>query len=64
MECLNKNCGLIVGKGKLDELYNALQIIKANSKKEYSSSCRDRAIKYYDKNNSFMEYINLYKRVL
>ncbi len=64
VESLNRDCGLIVEKGNLIELNNAIQIIKTNKKVKYSNDCRNRAVSDLNKNKNFMSYIELYNHVL
>ena len=63
-ECIDENSGLVVEKGNLNKLYEAIVTIKENSKEKYTLSCRNRAEKYFDKNDRFKEYLDLYKTQL
>lgn len=57
-EIIDSNCGVVVKKGRVDLLYKAANMIKSNP-----YDCRKRALKY-DQNERFMEYIDLYKKIL
>lgn len=63
-ETVDSLTGIVVEKGNLDELYFAIQKIKKKGKIFYESNCRARAEIYFDKNNCFKKYIELYKGLL
>lgn len=63
-ELVTPDTGFIVEKGDFDGLLNALNEIKSKGKKFYSEKCRDRAVKIYDKNLRFREYIELYSSLI
>ena len=59
VEAITDETGWIVQKGDID---SAVQIIKSSGCKTsaISEACRMRAIKYFDKNRSFDNYVSLY----
>lgn len=57
-EIVNDECGAVVEKGDIDSLYN--EATQINSSRE---TCRKRALRY-DKNERFLEYINLYQTIM
>lgn len=61
---LNPETGLIVEKGDIQGLLDALQIIKIKGKKSFSPACRALAIKLYDKSDRHRDYLNLYDAIL
>ena len=61
VESINKNCGYVVEKGDKKELLIRINEIKKKTKANYSSHCRNNAIKLYDKEDRFNDYIELYK---
>lgn len=63
-ESVDKNTGIVVEKGDLQGLVNAIKIIKEKGKQSYSKACRDRVEKFYNKNDRFLDYINLYELML
>lgn len=63
-EALDENTGIVVPQGNLTELINAIKKITSVSKTVYSNKCRERAVKFYNKDSCFKEYINLYKEIL
>lgn len=57
-EILDEQCGIVVEKGDIGGLISAIdRIIEKKSIKP--SKCRERAIKYYDMNDRFEEYVTL-----
>jgi len=63
-ECLDDGSGLVVKRGNLIELMDAITTVRKNGKAFYSDQCRNRAIEYFDKNARFAEYLTLYERYL
>jgi len=63
-ESITKNTGLIVDKGDLKGLINAIKHIKNNSNDFSSENCRDNVVCNYNKNERYMEYFKLYKKLL
>ena len=59
-ECIDENCGLVVEKENIDEVYDAIQKVQKDGKAKYSEYCIEMAKKYFDKEDRFMEYIKLY----
>ena len=63
-EAIDSQTGIVVTKGDLNGLIMAINKIKQNGKSYYSEACRERAEKYYDKNERFLEYMVLYNKIL
>jgi len=63
-EAISTETGLIVEKGDIQGLSNAVKIINEKGKRSFSIACRERAEKLYDKRERYQEYINLYDKVL
>lgn len=61
-ECLTNDCGIVVEKGNIQKLKNAILSLEHNPLIT-SEKCRQQAEKY-DKNNCFHEYIKLYQQIL
>ena len=64
VESVSVDTGLIVPKGNSQLLLEAVMNIRKNSKLFYTENCRQNALKFYDKNVKFEEYLELYKEVL
>lgn len=63
-EVVTHETGFIVEKGNIDGLLNAIETVRRNGKAQYSNICRERAIKLYDKNDRYLDYLNLYESML
>lgn len=63
-ECLGEGCGLVVTRGDLPGLVEAIAMIKRVGKASYNAACRKRAEELYDKDARFAEYIHLYENYL
>ncbi len=63
-ELVMPETGFVVEKGDMQSLMNAIQIIKTKGKSSFSIVCRERAKKFYDKNDRHMDYLNLYESIL
>lgn len=61
-ECVTDKCGIVVEKGNIDKLKEA--ILSLEKKTEITSSlCRAQALTY-DKNTRFQEYLRIYKQLI
>lgn len=56
--------GFVVRRNDIDGLLKIIGEIRRNGKKFYSKECRERAVKYFNKNDRFKEYVDLYEKVL
>jgi len=63
IETIDDTTGFIVEKGDLENAIKIIRKIKSEGKEKYSESCIKRANKYYNKNDKFQEYIELYKNL-
>ena len=63
-EILDENTGIVVQKGDLNALIQALDIIKRNGKGYYSEACRERAVKSFNKEERYEDYIKLYEDLI
>lgn len=63
-EILDENTGIVVNKGDYDGIVNAIEAIKNNGKKRYIEPCRERAVKHYNKDERFEDYVRLYENAL
>lgn len=61
-ETIDEKSGIIVEKGNLKALHKAIQQIKFKRVYFSSKECRSRAEKYFNKNDKFQEYIELYEK--
>ena len=63
-ESVTPETGIVVEKGNFEQLCDAIKTIKNNGKSYYSASCRERAEKFYNKDDRFKDYIDLYENIL
>lgn len=62
-ELVDNQCGIIVPTGDLECLKDALLEIKRKGKKFYSESCVNRAVKLFNKEERYNDYIALYREL-
>lgn len=63
-EILDNSTGIVVEKGDMEGLKSAIESIRGTGKEAYSQACRNRALKYFNKDERFMDYIRLYENLL
>jgi glycosyltransferase involved in cell wall biosynthesis len=63
-EIIDPYTGIVVEKGSITGLVNAIKVIKEKGKNSYSAACRKRAEENYEKNKQFFKYIELYNSLL
>ena len=64
VESVAETVGFIVEKGDVEGIKERVQEILKEGKDKYRVECRDRAVKLYNKNERFEDYIRLYNRLL
>lgn len=64
VEAVSQGTGMIVEQGDLEGLSNAVQYICKKGKETYKNTCRERAVKYFNKNDRYQEYFDLYNQLL
>ncbi|MDD4437244.1 MAG: glycosyltransferase [Tissierellia bacterium] len=64
IEAVSSETGFIVDKGDYPSIMNVINIVKEKGKSSYSKACRDRAEKFFNKDDRYMEYIKLYNHLL
>ena len=63
-EAIDEGTGYVVEKGATASLVTAIVKVLANGKCFYTDKCRKRAEQYFDMNDRYQEYINLYNHIL
>lgn len=63
-ESLDNQTGIVVPQGDFILLQKAINEVVSNGKNYYSKYCRLRAEKLFNKNERYMDYINLYMSIL
>jgi len=64
IEAIDNSTGYIVEKGDLQKVKKIIQKMEKEGKDTYSKHCIARANNYYDKNKKFLEYIELYEKLV
>ena len=63
-EAVSTNTGIVVEKGNISQLHEAIQGILRKGKGEYQLLCRKRAKELFDKKARYQDYIELYNSLL
>lgn len=63
-ESITKETGIVVDKGDFNQLCEAVETIRRNGKHCYSTNCRERAVKFYNKDDRYKDYIDLYENII
>ena len=63
-ESITPETGIVVDKGDFEQLCTAIEVVCKNGKHCYSDSCRERAVKFYNKDDRFKDYIDLYENII
>lgn len=63
-ESITPETGIVVGKGDFEQLVVAIETVRKKGKAHYSTACRERAVKFYNKDDKFQEYITLYNSLI
>jgi len=64
VEAVSEDTGIIVEKGNVEQLLHAIKTIQNRRKNFYTIKCRERAIKYFNKDDRFNDYLSLYNDLL
>lgn len=64
VESVIDETGLIVEKGDIMGIYDAVNTILKNGKKKYHDNCRKNAEINFNKDSKFIEYLDLYKSLI
>jgi len=63
-ETIDNSTGIVVEKGNVVELMNAINTIRRSGKRSFEEVCRKRAVEFFSSEDRFVEYLGLYERVL
>ena len=63
-EAISPETGFVVEQGDVQGMASAIKKICQEGKETYSKACRDRAVQYFNKEERFQEYIDLYNQIL
>lgn len=63
-EAIDEKTGFVVEQGDLEGAVRAMKQIKSVGKAAYTQACRERAVKNFNKNDRYAEYLQLYNEIL
>ena len=63
-ELIDDDCGKVVQAGNLEQLLAAIADVTSHDKSHYADACRRRAVTYYNKEDRFADYVQLYETLL
>ncbi len=63
-EIVDVQTGLVVERQNMESLLKAIDVIKMIGKASFSKSCRERVVKFFNKEERLYEYFELYKGLL
>lgn len=63
-EAIDNQTGIVVNKGDINALKTAILSVTARGKEHYKDVCRQRAVEFFNKDDRFQDYINLYNELL
>lgn len=64
VEAVSPDTGYIIEKGDIPELIKVIKIVKEKGKQSFSVACRKRAVEFFNKDDRFKEYLDLYETIL
>jgi len=63
IECIDESCGLVALKENLEDLILKIQVVRNNGKESYSENCIRRVREFFNKDDRYNDYIEIYKEV-
>lgn len=63
-EAIDEKTGIVVDRGDIAGLVRAIKVVLDNGKNHYTNDCRERAVKLYNRNERFADYITLYRNLI
>lgn len=63
-ELVTPETGVIVNAGNIEAVADAIKLITNNGKDHYKNACRMRALEYFNKEDRYEEYIQLYEQII
>lgn len=64
VEAITRENGIIVEQGDIVGLADAVQVICSKGKDTYRKACRKRAVTYFNKEECYQEYLDLYENLV
>lgn len=63
-EALDSQTGIVVNKGDISGINDAIKIIRRYDRMEIARKCRLRAVSFFDNRDTYNSYIEVYKKIL
>jgi putative colanic acid biosynthesis glycosyltransferase len=63
-EAINEETGIVLEKGDIEGVWQSVLQLSSQSREHYSKVCRTRAEKMFNKEDRYMDYLNLYQRLI
>lgn len=63
-EAVTNDTGIVVEKGSIKGLLEAIEKVRLREKKQFTKFCRERAVDKYSKDKQFLKYFELYSNLL
>ena len=64
IEAVTSRTGMVVEQGDVEAMLDAARTIIDRGKRFYRTACRDYALKHFDKDERYTDYLRLYDRLL
>lgn len=64
IESVSEKTGFIVEQGDLNAVIDTIKLVGSKGKLAYNVACRERAISLYNKDERYIEYLNLYEMII
>lgn len=64
IEAITKQTGFILPQGDINGILHIVEQVRQQGRDYYKNNCRNHAVKYYNKNSQFNNYIELYNQCL
>lgn len=62
-ELMTPETGLVAEPGNMEGVVKAIKMIMAKGKSYYASACRERAVKHFNKDDRYEDYLRLYEEL-
>lgn len=63
-ESISSQTGIVIPKGDISSLFQAIMFILARNKEEYSLACRNHVIQHFESSNKYQEYLDIYNNLI
>ena len=63
-EAIDESTGLVVEKGNVNGILRAIHELEQRNKEQFSAACRKRAELFYDRKTRYLDYLNIYQRMV